>query len=109
MKKLAEMQKGKSTNKGLIRTILVATVISAILITGVHYLGNIGNAEGINLTREAVTRTVVECYAIEGIYPPNVQYMVDNYNLTYDTTKYYVHYDAFASNIMPTVEVYEKR
>ena len=83
--------------------------LAVCLVAGIFYISNMGNEQGIKLTREAAVRTAVECYAIEGIYPPNVQYMEDNYNLRYDKTKYYIHYDAFASNIMPTIEVYEKR
>ncbi len=109
MKKLAEVQSKAAKDRGLLKSVLLTLVISAVFIAGIYYLGNIGNEQGIMLTREAVTRTVVECYAIEGIYPPNVEYMEENYNFTYDKTKYYIHYDVFASNIMPTIEVYEKR
>ena len=88
---------------------LVAVVILAVLVAGIYYMGNIGSEQGIKLTREAAVRTAVQCYSIEGIYPPNVDYMEANYKLKYDKSKYYIHYDAFASNIMPTIEVYEKR
>ena len=84
-------------------------IISAVLIAGIYYIGNLGNEQGILLTREAAVRTAVQCYAIEGIYPPDVAYMEEHYKFSYDKSKYYIHYDAFASNIMPTIVVYEKR
>ena len=109
MENFVNVKARRAEREGLLRSVLFVIIISAVLVAGIFYISNMGNEQGIKLTREAAVRTAVECYAIEGIYPPNVQYMEDNYNLRYDKTKYYIHYDAFASNIMPTIEVYEKR
>lgn len=109
MKNFVNVKAGRVERRGILKSLLFVVIISAILIAGIFYISDMGSEQGIKLTREAAVRTAVECYAIEGIYPPNVQYMEDNYNLSYDKTKYYIHYDAFASNIMPTIEVYEKR
>ena len=109
MKNFVNVKARRVERRGILKSLLFVIIISAVLIAGIFYISNMGSEQGIKLTREAAVRTAVECYAIEGIYPPNVQYMEDNYNLRYDKTKYYIHYDAFASNIMPTIEVYEKR
>ncbi len=109
MKKFVNVKAKRAERQGMLRFVFFVIIISAVLIAGIYYISNMGSEQGIKLTREAAIRTAVECYAIEGIYPPNVKYMEDNYNLSYDKTKYYIHYDAFASNIMPTIEVYEKR
>ena len=109
MKKFVNVKAKRAERQGMLRSVFFVIIISAVLIAGIYYISNMGSEQGIKLTREAAIRTAVECYAIAGIYPPNVKYMEDNYNLSYDKTKYYIHYDAFASNIMPTIEVYEKR
>lgn len=109
MKKFINSKARRAERQGILKSVFFVIVISAVLIAAVYYISNMGNEQGIKLTREAAVRTAVECYAIEGIYPPNVDYMETNYNLSYDKSKYYIHYDAFASNIMPTIEVYEKR
>ena len=109
MKEFVNVKAKRAERQGMLRSVFFVIIISAVLIAGIYYISNMGSEQGIKLTREAAIRTAVECYAIEGIYPPNVKYMEDNYNLSYDKTKYYIHYDAFASNIMPTIEVYEKR
>lgn len=57
---------------------------------------------------EAVRRTAVACYAAEGFYPPDVEYMVAHYGLVYDDGAYRVHYELFASNIMPDITVVER-
>lgn len=55
--------------------------------------------------REAVQRSALQCYAVEGAYPPDLQYLEDNYGLQVNRQDFYVTYDAFASNLPPTVRV----
>ena len=107
MKSFVNVKARRAERLVAVKTVSFVVVILAV--AGIYYMGNIGSEQGIKLTREAAVRTAVQCYSIEGIYPPNVDYMEANYKLKYDKSKYYIHYDAFASNIMPTIEVYEKR
>ena len=57
---------------------------------------------------KAVRQTAVACYGAEGFYPPNIAYMVEHYGLRYDTARFTVHYELFASNVMPDITVVEK-
>lgn len=66
-------------------------------------------AEGKYQLEEALRRTAAACYAAEGFYPPNVEYMVEKYGLQYDDDAYRVHYEVFASNLMPEITVVEKQ
>lgn len=110
MKNFRNKEKGRfHWMKDKMVSIAILAGITLVLIFGTFYISNLGNKQGLQLTREAVNRAMVECYAIEGNYPPNLEYMEENYGLSYDHTKYYIFYEVFASNIMPTVEVYEKR
>lgn len=95
--------------RGLLLTVFIIAMILGSLTFGTVYIAKMSGRHGVQVTREAVRRAVVQCYAIEGIYPPNVEHLVNEYGLTYDATKYYIFYEIFASNIMPTIEVYEKR
>ena len=65
-------------------------------------------AEDIRQLEQVLQRTAVACYAAEGVYPPDVAYMKEHYGLTYDENRYVVHYDLFASNVMPEINVMEK-
>lgn len=56
------------------------------------------------LAERAVRRAVVSCYAIEGFYPPDIEYLREHYGLSVDE-KYVIHYEAFASNVFPIIEV----
>lgn len=64
--------------------------------------------EGAAAIRDAVERSARQCYVVEGIYPPDLRYLQDNYGLQINTDDYYVTYDAFASNLPPTVIVRAK-
>ena len=47
----------------------------------------------------------MQCYAIEGRYPPSVDYLEENYGILIDRDKYDVFYSGFASNFMPDITV----
>ena len=59
-----------------------------------------------NLER-TLNRAAVACYAIEGAYPPSVEYLTENYRVKVDTKKYTVKYELYASNLMPSITVLE--
>ena len=61
--------------------------------------------EDIRQLEQALQRTAVACYAVEGVYPPDVAYMRQHYGLTYDESRYTVHYQLVASNFMPKIDV----
>lgn len=71
-------------------------------------LGRSSQEEGIRVLDRSLRRTAVACYAAEGFYPPDVAYMQTHYGLQYDEERYYVHYEIFASNLMPDITVVEK-
>lgn len=57
------------------------------------------------MLERAFRRAAVTCYAVEGKYPPSLDYIRENYGVSYDERRYAVRYDAFASNVMPSVTV----
>lgn len=65
-------------------------------------------AQGAAALEQSVRRAAVQCYAIEGAYPPSLQYLVDNYGVQVNTSRYYVSYSVFASNRMPDIAVQVK-
>ncbi len=56
----------------------------------------------------AIQRSALQCYVVEGNYPPNLAYLEENYGLQVNTRDFYVVYDAFASNLPPYVTVHAK-
>lgn len=63
------------------------------------------NEEYRKKLEESIRLSAVACYANEGTYPPNLEYLIEHYGIQIDTEKYAVFYDIFAGNIMPDITV----
>ena len=89
------------------------SLIAFILLLGLFWYG-IGSVSSqtdekqLESLREAVERDVVHCYAVEGGYPPSLDYLKDHYGLTYDENRYLVDYIYEGSNIYPDITILEK-
>lgn len=59
--------------------------------------------------QEALTRAAVTCYAAEGVYPPDLDYLVEHYGIQINDDLYAVKYEVIASNLMPDITVLEKQ
>ena len=57
---------------------------------------------------DSIRRTCVACYATEGVYPPTLAYLEDNYGIQIDRSRYAVFYEIFAENLMPDITILEK-
>jgi len=88
----------------------VATILLFLLFfyTSVENVKIRRDNENIHILEDAIIRSAVQAYSIEGFYPPDIQYIEDNYGLMVDHEKYAISYDVFASNIMPEVVIYLK-
>lgn len=95
----------KKTIAGFAGSVLLFILVAAGVVTGVMKISRRADAEGANTLRNGIRRASVQCYAIEGRYPPSVQYLTDNYGIQIDEGRYSVFYDGFASNVMPDITV----
>lgn len=97
--------------RSYIRVLLLPAVVLTVVLcfwNGVSDLSQ-GRADEERLQLEtAVRRAVVACYAAEGFYPPNLEYLQEQYGVQIDQEKYAVIYDAFGSNLMPDITVLER-
>ena len=80
---------------------MVALFAAAVL----NFSGQDRRKGGGDSSRKAVARASVQCYAIEGRYPPSVEYLEENYAVQINRKKYNVFYDGFASNVMPEITI----
>ena len=104
-------KKTKNRLFGALRGILLPLLALAVLLgffTGVSNLSGGSSDEGRRQLEESIRRTAAACYAAEGIYPPTVEYMEENYGLQVDEERYAVDYRVFASNLMPDFTVLER-
>ena len=103
------MRKKKSKNAIVIIIVEAAILIAifAMIISSINSLKRDSSSEGARQLESSVRRAVMACYASEGVYPPNIQYLQDNYGLLLNSSKYAVKYLVFAENIMPDITVIE--
>lgn len=98
----------KITNDIYLKVILY--VIECITLFFVFYFSLVrlqGNTQEkeFQLLKDVITEASIECYAVEGMYPPSVEYLEENYGVQIDRTKYNVFYAGFASNVQPDITI----
>ena len=57
----------------------------------------------------ALTRSITQCYALQETNTPEINYLTDNYGLTYDSDYYYIDYRDIGSNQRPDVTIIERK
>ena len=95
-------------NKFKILSVVVILLFAGYLYFAVENAQKGNDEEKYNILADAIVRSAVQCYAIEGFYPPDIEYLEKNYGLVVDHHKYVISYSVFASNIMPDVEIFIK-
>lgn len=84
-------------------TLLVLIPLILLYVSGL--LGSKTSAENLRMQAESIRRAAVECYALEGYYPPSLSYLTERYGVSVDTGRYFVDYQYVASNLMPDITV----
>ena len=92
---------------GYALSMLVFVLVLFLFGAGTMVFAKKADANGAETLRSAIGRASVQCYAIEGRYPPSMEYLEENYNVQIDRKKYSVFYSGFASNVMPDITVVE--
>ena len=85
--------------------ILWTVCLAVLVLIAASNLDQGKQEEDLRQLEQVLQKTAVACYAVEGVYPPDVAYMREHYGLTYDESRYVVHYKLVASNIMPVIDV----
>lgn len=91
--------------KGMLIPVLIFTCLFIFLAAGTGRISSASKSESRQILEDAVVRAIVQCYAIEGMYPPDIAYLEANYGLAFDHDRFIVHYEVFAANILPDITV----
>lgn len=104
------MKKRSSSLRGALQALLMPLAAAAVLLvfaTALNSLEAGRQTEDLRQLEQALRRGCVACYAAEGIYPPDVDYLKEHYGVQVDEEQYLVSYTAFADNLMPDIVVLE--
>ena len=94
--------------RGAIVPLLFTVAVMGMILYGLRQTEEASRAEGLRILEDSIRRAVVIAYAVEGRYPESVEYIVDNFGIHIDNTRYVVHYKIFASNLLPDITVFER-
>lgn len=93
------------------RISLFLLLAAAVLMCFCLWVGAISRRQaeaGRRQLEQAIRRGAVACYAAEGIFPPDLDYLIERYGLQFDETRYRVFYEIFAEDLMPEITVLER-
>ena len=85
--------------------LLTGILILLLFLRGVQSVSDTTVAKQKESLETALSRSIAQCYAVEGMYPPSLNYLKEHYGLTYDEDKFFVDYQSIGSNLMPEVNV----
>ena len=94
------------------RNILTFLFIFAVLMCFLSAFSTLGQDHSVQDKQQletALTRSAVACYAAEGRYPSDLQYLEENYGVQVNKELYTVKYEFIASNLMPDITVLENQ
>lgn len=89
--------------------VLMGALVLALLGWAVAGASREGIAEeAAYAVRDAINQSAVQCYVVEGAYPPTLEHLEENYGLQVNREDFYVVYEVFAANLPPQVTVVPK-
>ena len=91
-----------------IAAIVVVLICIAALVIALYTIVPDVNSQGTVSLRDAIVQSANQCYAIEGSYPYNLEYLESNYGLVVNHDDYSITYEVFADNVAPNVVVVER-
>lgn len=86
--------------------ILVIVLVALSLFAGSITDTNVSREKEI--LQKAIDRSITQCYALEGVYPDNLEYLEEEYGLTYNKDHFFVDYQYIGSNLRPDITIIER-
>lgn len=105
------MNRFEQKNRSLWQKLIYLLPILAFIVLFVLFLQGIGSVSESTLSKQqesletALERSISQCYAVEGSYPPSLEYLKQHYGLLYDEGSFFIDYEYYGSNLLPEVTV----
>ena len=97
-----------------IKNIIYTLPLLLFIIIGILFVNGVSSVSQTTLSKQrdsletALHRSISQCYAVEGIYPPSLSYIEEHYGLTYDKKLFYVDYQILGGNLFPEITILMK-
>lgn len=90
-------------------SLAVFLLVLLLFLSGIQHLSEASLARQKESLESALSRSISQCYAVEGAYPPDIAYLQEHYGLTYDSSLFLIDYISYGSNLRPEVTVLQKK
>ena len=97
----------KRDRRSLVLTVVSLVMLPLLLGAGAWGIGGSTQSQTAQALSDRLYRAAVHCYAVEGRYPPTLDYLMTTYGVPVDD-RYVVFYTLEASNLMPDITVMER-
>ena len=88
---------------------LVCFLLALVLILGsVRTLRENGIRQQRQALEEALSKSLLLCYSLEGRYPDTIEELLEKYPLAYDRSRFVIDYRLHGGNILPDITILEK-
>ena len=96
-------QKQTPKNKTSYLPVLILALVLFLFVFFTNKLSTTNWEHEKNIVKNAVERTIIQCYALEGTYPYDLTYLEEHYGLTYNKEHFYIDYQYIGGNLHPDV------
>ena len=84
-------------------------LLAIVLILGsVRTLRESGIRQQRQALEEALSKSLLLCYSLEGRYPDTIEELLERYPLAYDRDRFVIDYRLQGGNILPDITILEK-
>lgn len=103
-----EYRERPSKASGFLFSVCAFLLMAFLLVQGISSFSEDTVRRQKESLENALVHDVVYCYTVEGTYPQSLEYLKENYGLTYNEDLFFVDYRINGSNIFPDITIIER-
>ena len=86
--------------------IITITIALTLIVIFISQFEKTNQENMVSALEQTINDKIMLCFINEGRYPPSLEYLEENYNLSFDETKYKVFMIPIGENIKPDLTVF---
>ena len=90
----------------IIGMLVIGSVLFSVVAPADKFTSN-AESRQTKIVEEIIDKAMIQCYALEGSYPPDLDYL-SSYGVLLDKSNFNYYFETIGSNIKPIVRVFEK-
>ena len=94
---------------GYLLPVLVFAVLLVFFIYGISKVGSGTVSRQKESLERALTKSITECYAEEGHYPPDLSWLMEHYDLHFNEERFFVDYRIRGTDLRPEFTIIERK